>query len=418
MTNGAGSWLFSYDGDGKRVSHLVTEGSSSSLTQYFMSGGYEVTSDTVAGTSTFKKYYALAGSTYAMSNNGVMQYLLTDHLGSVVAVTDNLGTLLEDSRYMPFGSVRSDVGSVTQTDKSFTGQKSLANTGLMDYNARMYSPLLGRFIQPDTIVPGAGNSQSWNRMSYVVNNPVRLVDPTGHITCEEKENGICVQNSDATAGGQKLKAGSVQERINQFSNVIVDKKFSYDEKKKLLETLEKISVAHGGISEFAKDLGLFIILNLNITGVYGMVPPIAGRNVVILSDSIFSASDYMHYIAHEIGHVFDFNSGARYKSDSFITAFSPNTCPISSIVGCVAPENSSNLKDQNYINAAESYRKLSWDYGRNSYNPSSQPAREYGYVSTIEDFADTYAIVTLGASTEFPQVDLQRQSIMEVWINQ
>jgi YD repeat-containing protein len=119
MTNGTGTWLFSYDGDGKRVSHLVSEGSASSLTQYFMSGGYEVTSDTVAGTSAVKKYYALAGSTYAMSNNGVMQYLLTDHLGSVVAVTDTLGTLLEESHYMPFacpgsfwGAVRSDVGSI------------------------------------------------------------------------------------------------------------------------------------------------------------------------------------------------------------------------------------------------------------------------------------------------------------------
>jgi hypothetical protein len=63
MLQVTGYWLFDYDGDGKRVCHLVTEGTASSLTQYFMSGGYEVTSDTVAGTSTVKKYYALVGST-------------------------------------------------------------------------------------------------------------------------------------------------------------------------------------------------------------------------------------------------------------------------------------------------------------------------------------------------------------------
>jgi hypothetical protein len=50
-----------------------------------------------------------------------MNYLITDQLSSVVAVTDASGLLLEETRYMPFGSVRSDVGTVTTTDKSFSG---------------------------------------------------------------------------------------------------------------------------------------------------------------------------------------------------------------------------------------------------------------------------------------------------------
>jgi RHS repeat-associated protein len=216
MTNGTGTWLFSYDGDGKRVSHLVTEGAASTLTQYFLSGGYEVTSDTVAGTSMVKKYYALAGSTYAMSNNGVMQYLLTDHLGSVVAVTDNLGTLLEDSRYLPFGTVRSDVGSVTQTDKLFTGQKSLPNTGLMDYNARMYSPELGRFIQPDTIVPDAGNLQAWNRYSYVVNEPIIAVDPSGHRACYEGKRYRCNLSGEDINNLLTNKSIDVRNFVNNY----------------------------------------------------------------------------------------------------------------------------------------------------------------------------------------------------------
>ncbi len=50
----------------------------------------------------------------------------------------------------------------------------------MDYNARMYDDLLARFIQPDSIIPGFADPQSWNRYAYVLNNPVNATDPTGH----------------------------------------------------------------------------------------------------------------------------------------------------------------------------------------------------------------------------------------------
>jgi hypothetical protein len=51
---------------------------------------------------------------------------------------------------------------------------------LMDYGARFYSPLLGRFISADSIVPRPGDPQSLNRYSYVRNNPLQLTDPSGH----------------------------------------------------------------------------------------------------------------------------------------------------------------------------------------------------------------------------------------------
>jgi hypothetical protein len=51
---------------------------------------------------------------------------------------------------------------------------------LLYYGARYYDSALGRFIQADTIVPQAGNPQSLNRYAYVLNNPVRYTDPSGH----------------------------------------------------------------------------------------------------------------------------------------------------------------------------------------------------------------------------------------------
>jgi RHS repeat-associated protein len=67
------------------------------------------------------------------------------------------------------------------TDKLFTGQRQIAELGMYHYGARFYSPKLGRFLSADTIVPGYDNPQNLNRYSYVINNPLRYTDPTGHM---------------------------------------------------------------------------------------------------------------------------------------------------------------------------------------------------------------------------------------------
>jgi RHS repeat-associated protein len=73
------------------------------------------------------------------------------------------------------------VGNIVATDYGYTGQRNLDESiGLMDYKARFYSPFINRFIQPDSIVPDPTNPQSWNRYSYVVNNPILYNDPDGH----------------------------------------------------------------------------------------------------------------------------------------------------------------------------------------------------------------------------------------------
>ena len=63
----------------------------------------------------------------------------------------------------------------------------MAGLGIYDYGARFYSPKLGRFLSADTIVPGAANPQAFNRYSYVLNNPIRYNDPTGHM-CSDPDD--------------------------------------------------------------------------------------------------------------------------------------------------------------------------------------------------------------------------------------
>jgi RHS repeat-associated protein len=64
--------------------------------------------------------------------------------------------------------------------RRYTSQVKDEDTGLYYYGARYYDPQLGRFIQPDTIIPDLADPQSLNRYSYVRNNPLKYIDPTGH----------------------------------------------------------------------------------------------------------------------------------------------------------------------------------------------------------------------------------------------
>jgi RHS repeat-associated protein len=132
--------------------------------------------------SATKKYYSIAGTMVATQDASGLQYLLTDHLGSTVAVTNASGTLTSQQRYLPFGGTRAIPNSpILGTDFGYTGQRLLDSGmgGIMDYKARFYSIPLGRFQQPDTIIPGRENPGSWNRYTYVGNNPITHNDPDG-----------------------------------------------------------------------------------------------------------------------------------------------------------------------------------------------------------------------------------------------
>ena len=116
--------------------------------------------------------------------SNTLYYILKDHLGSASVVTDSTGAIVSgsDQRYHPYGESR--LTGTMLTDKLVTGQRDVG-LGIYHYGARFYSPRIGRFISPDTIVPGYANPQNLNRFSYVRNNPVRYTDPTGHmIPCE------------------------------------------------------------------------------------------------------------------------------------------------------------------------------------------------------------------------------------------
>ncbi len=117
------------------------------------------------------------------------RYWHQDHLGSVAAVTDETRAVVERMDYEPFGKRRvadgrTDVyGTLAPAeDRGFTGHEHLDEIGLIQMNGRIYDPALGRFMSADPRLQAPNYLQSYNRYSYVFNNPLNGTDPTGYFS--------------------------------------------------------------------------------------------------------------------------------------------------------------------------------------------------------------------------------------------
>jgi RHS repeat-associated protein len=168
----------------------------------------------------------------------MLYYSGTDHLGGTIRTADATFMPIDAMRYKPFGEAR-DAGLSLHTDQKFTGQIEDASIGLYwisngKTSGRSYDMSIGRFTQPDFLVQlGIGgsksidslgsDSQAWlerrwtdlmqapnpqllNRYSYVANNPIKHVDPDGHIVWFAVGVGAVV---GAAVGGVGYVAGSL-----------------------------------------------------------------------------------------------------------------------------------------------------------------------------------------------------------------
>ncbi|MGO0309661.1 RHS repeat domain-containing protein [Endozoicomonas acroporae] len=122
-----------------------------------------------------------------------VQLLFKDHLGSVHTIMNgNSMMVLQRQSFDPFGLRRDPTNwqvlleeqlslfNTQYTTRGFTGHEQLDEVGLIHMNGRVYDAKLGRFLQADPFIQALGNTQSFNRYSYVLNNPLNAVDPSGY----------------------------------------------------------------------------------------------------------------------------------------------------------------------------------------------------------------------------------------------
>ena len=120
-------------------------------------------------------------------------YIHRDYLGSICAITNTPNgndpvVAIEKRSYDAWGRLRKPTtlqpyGPGEQPtlflNRGYTSHEHLPEFGLINCNARLYDPIIGRFLSPDPFVQAPEFSQSYNRYSYCLNNPLIYVDEDG-----------------------------------------------------------------------------------------------------------------------------------------------------------------------------------------------------------------------------------------------
>lgn len=187
---------FDYDSEHQRLVQHEADGSTLIDTVYLndpMSGA--LSEKTISGgVTTWRDYLVVDGRIVAQrvktGASEVWNHFILDHLGSIAIITGEHGAILARQSYDPWGRMRNADGSpdtvcglpdASQSTRGFTGQEQMARVCLVNLNARIYDPTLGRFLSPDSVTQDLYNLQVLNRYSYCGNNPLSFTDPSGNI---------------------------------------------------------------------------------------------------------------------------------------------------------------------------------------------------------------------------------------------
>jgi RHS repeat-associated protein len=205
VSQGATSVSYTYDSAHQRQTQTLTVNGTATTTAYLSDPASGAMSEKViSGSTTTWSDYLLADGHFVAerfctgatpcTSGATMKYFITDHLGSVAVVMDSAGNPANAQHlaYDPWGRRRNADGSdfacgtnPASTTRGFTGHEEVDSVCLINANARMYDPTVGRFMSPDSIVAMPFSSQGFNRYAYVENNPLSATDPTGH-ECDGK----------------------------------------------------------------------------------------------------------------------------------------------------------------------------------------------------------------------------------------
>lgn len=186
---GAGVIDYLYDADNLRRRKTSSLGD---ITNYV--GGYYERRTTPTGTT---QVYYLPGESAPVAQfvkpdvgAGALSLMIGDKQGTVSVVLSSALAVLERRFTEPFGGAVAANGTpvvpaASAVTRGFTGHELENELGLINMRGRIYDPALRRFVSPDPAVRDIKASQTFNRYSYVANNPTARIDPTGFNDVED-----------------------------------------------------------------------------------------------------------------------------------------------------------------------------------------------------------------------------------------
>ncbi|MDD6832436.1 MAG: hypothetical protein PUE80_04660, partial [bacterium] len=196
ISEGGAIATFTYGADLQRSTMTLTKDGTTTTTRYY--DGSLNTFTRTSGTGTAEKQVLyVGGDAYSApaalvrdfgSADWQLRHIVRDNQGSIVAIADTAGNVLERNDYDPWGVLRNPLTQAPYAPadqpslmlgRGYCGHEHLLEFGLINMNARLYDPALCRFLSPDPIVQAPTDPQNFNRYTYCLNNPLRYTDPSG-----------------------------------------------------------------------------------------------------------------------------------------------------------------------------------------------------------------------------------------------
>jgi RHS repeat-associated protein len=231
--NAGGSVLktvgYEYDVDDQRVKKTVTSATPSAgdgVENYYIDRNQIAFVTDGGGNQMFHYLYGLnVDSVMAQDSPAGMVWALADRLGSIDALTDAEGNVVNKRTFDSFGRVLSESNPSVSFRYGYTGRELDLESGLNYYRARYYDSNVGRFISVDPMGFGAGDT---NLYRYVSNNSTNYTDPSGEIAflaplvpwaIGAAVTGVTWALGGAAFGGVKESALSVAQNIDRGESI-------------------------------------------------------------------------------------------------------------------------------------------------------------------------------------------------------
>lgn len=182
---------FLYDAAYDRAQSVLKQNGVVKDTRYYL-GDCDIVIDAATGVTRYIQYVqggdGLAAIVVVENGQDKVYSVYKDHLGSILKLTDNAGNVVAEQNFDAWGRKRNPadwsfngVSAVPNwLIRGYTGHEDMPQFGLINMNARLYDPLLGRMLSPDDYVTNPSSTQDYNRYTYARNNPMKYTDPDGN----------------------------------------------------------------------------------------------------------------------------------------------------------------------------------------------------------------------------------------------